>query len=1027
MGICAAGCRGIATLLLILLLHCATFGQPSAAFTADTLSGCSPIVVHFTDQSTGNPSQWKWDLGNGVISVLQNPSTTYFNAGTYNVKLVVRNGGGSDSIVKSQLITVYPNPVVNFAASDTSGCFPFAVQFTDLSTTESGSIINHSWDFGDGDTSISGNPLHMYTTAGNFSVTVKVTNNYGCTRTFSKTKYIKVIEGVAAGFANTSPAKCTSPVTVNFTNTSTGPGSLSYTWNFGDGTSTDMSNPAHTYSDPGSYTVSLTTVSSLGCLDTITKVNLITVGSITSQFNIPDSVCQDQELSIINTTNPSPAGSSWDFGDGTTSSEINPVKKYRSPGMFVIKLVNQFSGCTDSINKSVFVKTAPTADFAADNTRSCKTPFTVQFKNQTAGNNTYIWDFGDGATSTDINPAHTYVDTGSYSVKLIVFNENGCEDTLVRQEYIQIRRPAITLNNLPQKGCIPLTISPGSTVVADEPVVNYLWDFGDGTTANVAHPTHTYTAAGTYTVSLVIATASGCTDTVVMPEAVRVGNKPHASFTVNPTDVCAFQAIQFTDNSTGNPDQWLWQFGDGGSSILQNPSYLYQDTGYFSVTLITWSNTCPDTIKLNNIVHIKPPIAKFTMERNCKDKYLVDFVNLSVGATNWSWDFGDGMNSNEQNPSHVYAATGIYQAVLTVTNGTCTHTANQEILIIDAKVDLVADNAMSCKGATIHFSGRNIDTTLIASWHWNFGDGDSSIIPATAFHNYNTPGTYTVSLAIQDVLGCYDTAQVPVTVFGPTARFSPSIPSLCLRNNGPIIFTDSSRSDGAHAILKWIWDYGDGTIDSTSSPPYTHLYSTAGSYDVSLTVADNYGCRDAVTNEASVVIADPKASFYSPDTMTCTDKPVNFVNTSNGKGLQYQWSFGDNQHSIDVNPIHHYSGTGDYIVSLFINDRYGCKDSISKKTYINVSTPKALFEVSDTFTSCPPLLVKFADSSLSYTSLQWDFDDGNHSNLENPSHYYTLPGTYFPKLIVTGPGGCTDSSRKKIDVRGPRVALAMHR
>ncbi|HEY1872469.1 MAG TPA: PKD domain-containing protein, partial [Chitinophagaceae bacterium] len=230
----------------VLLLESRAFAQPSASFSATPISGCSPIVVHFTDQSTGNPSQWKWDLGNGVISFLQNPSTTYFNAGTYNIKLVVRNASGADSVLKNQFITAYPNPVVDFAASDSSGCFPLPVQFTDLSTTSSGSITNHSWDFGDGDTSMLAAPLHTYNAAGDFSVTLRVINSYGCTQTVSKTHYIKINGGVIANFNNNLPSQCAAPVTVNFLNASTGPASLSYAWDFGDGTSTDSISPTHT-------------------------------------------------------------------------------------------------------------------------------------------------------------------------------------------------------------------------------------------------------------------------------------------------------------------------------------------------------------------------------------------------------------------------------------------------------------------------------------------------------------------------------------------------------------------------------------------------------------------------------------------------------------------------------------------------------------------------------------------------------------------------------------------------------------
>ncbi len=1020
MGMCIVGRRGVTISCIFLSIASYTFAQPSAEFSATPVSGCSPIVVQFTDQSTGDPSQWKWDLGNGVISFLKDPSTTYFNPGTYNIKLVVRNANGMDSIIKNQFITVYPTPVVDFMASDTAGCFPLPVQFTDMSATGSGTITNYSWDFGDGDTSSSANPLHIYESGGNFSVTLKAINNYGCTKTFSKTQYIKISGGVIADFTNSDPPQCIPPVTVNFTNASTGPPSLSYNWSFGDGTTSDEVNPSHTYSTPGSYSVSLITTSSQGCEDTIAKINLITIGTITSQFSVPDTICQNNSVNFINTTVPSPASSSWDFGDGTNSGDINPIKKYTTAGTFIVKLVNHFSGCPDSVSRMVIVKEVPPIDFTSDNTRSCKTPFTVQFTNQTIGNNNYVWHFGDGQTSIDINPVHTYIDTGSYNVILVLSNENGCMDTITKPEYIQIREPVITLNGLPQKGCIPFTISPTSTIESSEPVANYLWNFGDGTTSDLPNPSHTYTVAGVYTVSLIISTANGCTDTVSMTEAVKVGEKPKAGFSVDPIDICAFQDIHFTDNSTGNIDQWLWQFGDGGSSTSQNPSHSYMDTGFFSVTLIVLSNSCADTLKLNNVVHIRPPIAEFATNRDCNNKFSIDFIDRSVGATGWSWDFGDGTNSDQSSPTHIYATAGVYTVTLTVTNGICNHLVQKSIQIIQEKANFVADNLGVCAGTTINFNQVNINPLFIANWQWDFGDGFTSITQGTASHKYATAGTYNVALIITDILGCTDTSRLSVTVFGPAARFSSSGSSVCFDQNAAVLFSDSSKADGTHPIVKWIWNYGDGTIDSTTPAPFSHLYNIAGTYDVSLTVVDNNGCRDSILKRATIIIADPVADFYSPDTVSCIDKPISFINTSVGDNLQYFWSFGDTLHSVDKNPIHNYPNTGNYVTSLVITDQYGCKDSIAKSQYINITVPEASFLVSDSFSTCPPMLVKFTNTSSDYKDVKWDFGDGNNSILEGPSHYYTLPGVYYAKLIVIGPGGCVDSANKKIDVRGPK-------
>ena len=292
---------------LVLFLHFSASSQISAKFTASPQNGCSPLVVNFSDQSTGNPTQWRWELGNGVISTLKNPSATYFNPGTYNVKLIVRNANGVDSILKNQFITVNGNPIVDFRASDTAGCSPFPVQFTDLSKAGSGTITSWQWDFGDGTLSTQKNPSHTYANPGNYNVTLKVINNAGCIKTLSRAQHIKVQTGVQADFSNSQSLVCTAPVSVSFTNTSTGPGTLTYNWNFGDGSGSTQKNPTHNYTTNGNYTISLVAISAQGCRDTVIKPNLLKIGTNKTDFSIPDTICLNQSVSITNTSAPTPS------------------------------------------------------------------------------------------------------------------------------------------------------------------------------------------------------------------------------------------------------------------------------------------------------------------------------------------------------------------------------------------------------------------------------------------------------------------------------------------------------------------------------------------------------------------------------------------------------------------------------------------------------------------------------------------------------------------------------------------------
>ncbi|HMC98923.1 MAG TPA: PKD domain-containing protein, partial [Ferruginibacter sp.] len=350
-------------ILAMTLLGFVSKAQLSADFTASPTSGCAPLVVNFTDQSTGSPNQWLWDLGNSTTSVNQNPSATYFSPGQYTVKLVVRNAAGNaDSITKTQFITVYNQPTVLFTGTPLSGCYPLPVQFTDQSVAGSGSLNLWQWDFGDGATGAIQNPAHTYLTSGNFNVTLRVRNTLGCITVLTKNQYIQVNDKPHADFTNTNPTSCNAPATIIFTNASTGTG-LTYNWNFGDGGTSTTTNPSHTYVTAGTYTVRLIVTNASGCKDTIIKSNLINVGSTHATFTSPDSVCINNTITFTNTSAPAPASVTWYFGDNTTSTVLSPVKQYSATGTYTVKLVANFGACSDSTTKTIIVKPKPTSAF----------------------------------------------------------------------------------------------------------------------------------------------------------------------------------------------------------------------------------------------------------------------------------------------------------------------------------------------------------------------------------------------------------------------------------------------------------------------------------------------------------------------------------------------------------------------------------------------------------------------------------------------------------------------------------------
>ena len=278
-------------LALFVLLTVLSKAQLAAKFKGTPLSGCAPFSVNFTDTSTGNPNYWKWDLGNSTVSFLQYPSTVYLNPGSYDVKLIVNNAaGGKDTLLKPGYITVYAKPTSNFNGSPRTGCFPLPVSFNDLSTPGSGTITSWLWNFGDGVTSTLPNPTHTYTASGNYTVSLNITNSFGCTKNFPQANYISISAGVTASFTNTPPSSCAAPQTINFQNQSTGTGTLSYQWLYGDGNTAAGFAPPHTYTAAGSYLVQLIVINSTGCRDTFENPNPIIIGTVNADFTDRKSV-----------------------------------------------------------------------------------------------------------------------------------------------------------------------------------------------------------------------------------------------------------------------------------------------------------------------------------------------------------------------------------------------------------------------------------------------------------------------------------------------------------------------------------------------------------------------------------------------------------------------------------------------------------------------------------------------------------------------------------------------------------------
>jgi PKD repeat protein len=452
----------------------------SSDFSATPTSGSAPLTVNFSPITSGTVSTYFWAFGDGTISVAPAPSHVYSTPGSYDVTLTVTGPDGSAVETKSSYIVVTaPSPTADFNASPTSGNAPLVVNFNAVTT---GAVTAYAWQFGDGAVSTLANPTHTYTASGNFDVTLTVIGPNG-SDTITKPSFISVASTPApvADFTAT-PTSGTAPLTVAFNNQSTGAAN-SYLWSFGDGATSFAANPSHTYLAPGSYTVTLAATGP-GGTDTETKTNFISVSSLpapVANFTAtPTSGTSPLNVSFTDQSSGTISSRQWNFGDGATSAATSPSHLYTSPGNYTVSLTTTGPGGSDTETKTNLIAVSLPGGISADfgvSATAVDLGAPVSFNNLSSGGATsFLWDFGDGTTSTAANPSHLYALGGSFTVTLTATGPAG-SDTETKSAFVQVRN-LLSDDDYYLSFDAPTSV-PGLGVVPPEDVVKF--DMATGT------------------------------------------------------------------------------------------------------------------------------------------------------------------------------------------------------------------------------------------------------------------------------------------------------------------------------------------------------------------------------------------------------------------------------------------------------------------------------------------------------------------------------------------------------------------
>lgn len=869
---------------------------------------------------------------NAVYS-FSNADTT---AGSVTFVLTTTGNGGCASKNDTVVVSLAESISVNASAADSVCGNGDPVPINAISSTLEG-IWTTTGDgtFSPSDTALSASysPGTTDISNGNTTLFFATTNNNGCAP-LTDTVVINLVPAPFTDFV--ADSVCLNNTTT-FTDATTTVGTIvSWNWDFGDGNFSATQNTMHQFSSDGIHNVTLTTVSNYGCPDSITRqvvvFSLPVADFVSASQCFVDSV-SFSDLSTINSG--SIAQWQWDFGDGNNSSLQNPSHLYATPGVYNVSLIT-FSafGCSDTISKSLNIQPAPIAGFS--NTTGCHNApvFFFDFTTISSGNiASWNWNFGDGTPASSVpDPSHIYSTAGTFSVELITVSDSGCSDTIVKQITV-FPMPAADFSSTAQCFVDSVFFTDGSTIPGGN-IISWNWNFGDGTpTSSVPNPSHFYSSAGIFNVSLIIVSDSGCADTV--SKSVTVNPSPLADF--GNSSGCLGVVTLFSDSSTvssGNIVSWNWNFGDSSTGSGQNPTHLYSGEGTYTVQLIAVSDSgCTDTI-VKQITVYPLPVAEFTSSAQCfvDSVFFTDASTISSGSiVQWLWNFGDGNNSGQQNSSHFYSSLGNYTVSLVVISEFgCSDTVSHTIAVAPAPIaNFIMSTSTVCLNQPILFADiSTISSGSIVAWSWDFGDGGTAG-SSSVFHSYATSDTFTIALTVTSNLGCTDSFSLNVIAHpSPLADFEPV--GFCINEGTRFLDSSAAYPD---TVVSWQWYFGDGTTAFSQNP--VHFYSLVGSYEVIMIATTNHGCKDTL-KEVITVNPAPEADFTPDNYVVLTGDPINFNNASTGSSA-WSWDFGDSAGtSAAQHPEYIYSGGGTFIITLIAENEFNCKDTSLDSVIVNV-------------------------------------------------------------------------------------------
>ncbi len=1011
--------------------------QIEVDFDVDVTEACESAVIKFTDLSTssGILDSWKWSLGI-TNSTEQNPSVFYNQTGTFDICLEVKdNLGNKSELCKDALITIYPNPIIDFEASVQSGCPPLQVSFDHLNNSNS-TLTQMIWNVGgDLGTIISNNPSEAistnYSLAGEYSIILSVQDENGCQTTKSKVDFIEVFSSPEPDIEIKEQVSCDLPkqyeLIINDPENNT-----AYTWFLEDELVGEGTYVVQEINEFGIYDLTLISETPY-CRDTLVLEEAIsTYGFGIEMYSDLAESCLGESVAFSLSNAENLDSVLWEFGDGNFSNEFNPSHVFGAPGCFDVKATLFKEFCQENIQIAQCIQVHDLPDeleiFVGLN-QNCTLPAALHFNAFDNQPGLYTWQLNGPQLDTVLyGTQNNFVlnRQGQYELSFFYTDQNGCTFAHETEE-IELSPFTPRLNNIGQEGCIPLTIDFDDLVADADEAVSFLWNIDGVFQSMLEQPSYVLNDTGKFDLQLILENEIGCVDTLIKEDFIRGGLLPIIAFDAQPKEDCASELVEFFNNSSSFVDTWLWEFGDSDTSSLDNPTHIFKDTNAFDITLTAWHNGCQNSLTQFDFIDPIAPVSIFEIQYDCKNPYEVKVINKSLGEDSLRWviHYTNKIDTiiNQDTLNLSFLGRGDYPIHLSTFNFEtgCSFVQSGNIQIRDPQAFLSIDDNKGCVPMSLNINDHLVDFNEVYYFFDDYLEGDSLHNPSVILEEagvYSPP-----SIVIRDIHGCESQYTYPDSIYVNEVKAIPDFRQIvCLPDT--IGLRDKSTSSFGE-INSWQWKVGD--FESAQRNDYLEMFNDED-LDVFLSAGDTWGCKDSVLIKDPFETEFPTVDFESI-TLTCTNDTIVFSNLSYTDAiLEYAWDFGDGTFSSEIHPVHSYNEEGLYTVCLRVESIRGCSKTVCKENYIQIADPIALFSADTTSINCPPILVSFTNESENANNYLWNFGDASGlSQLEAPAHIYNSPGFYDLTLIAQQSERCADTLliEDYVQVNGPSGSFSV--